>query len=479
MCVLGVALLAAAGCGDDSPDGSTTSTTAPEPTTGSRVVKVVNGDTGAELADATVAPVVAPSTEPGAVIAHQAGGFPLPADATGVYVRREPFGERYLTITATTPSTVKVPLFDPALQATQYGDNASRTRFNPRISLPTPAALTKIELHSGRALLEFPPVVWQGIAVFGTNRGRIYAYNVAAARPGQRQKPMWSEQHTENGGLMAASPAIYPNGRGATVIVAGMDGLVNSYNLRTAGRRTAWKRPFSTGGSAIETSPLIVGSSVFVGDHNGSLYKLNADTGVKQCGYGAAGAIKGSAARYGENIIFADYAGYVYSIRARDCALNWQKNVGRKFYGGPGVSGSTIVIGDVGGAVYGVNADTGNTIWRQSTGDMVYSSPAIARGVAYIGSYDHYLRALRVSDGKELWRYSVGGRISGSASVIGTTVYVSRLARPGEQDATFGIDTRNQKVVWQSSDGRYSPAVAAGRTLYIVGRTTLYAYRAQ
>ena len=449
---------------------------APPPAAESRIAVVRNGDTGAAIDRATVAPVYPPS-EVGPVITYAGGGFPIPDGATGVYVRYPPYGERFQAITSATPRRVVVDLYDPALQSPQYGDNTRRTRFNPKLTLPPPRAGQKpVWEHTGKALIEFPPVVWQGTAVFANNVGTVFAYDVnpPARRP---QRPRWSIRSTQRGKLMAASPAIYPKGTDATVIVAGMDGMVNSYNLRTAGRRQAWNRPFSTGGSPIETSPLIVGKSVYVGDHNGNVYRLNADTGVQQCGYHASGAVKGSAAQYGDNIVFADYNGTVYSMRARDCTIVWQRHVGKRFYGGPGVSGSTIVLGDVGGAVYGISADTGNVLWTQRTGDMVYSSPAIADGVAYIGSYDHYLRALRLKDGKELWRFDVGGRISGSASVIGNTVYVARLAARGQSDATYAINTTTRKVVWQSSDGRYSPAVGAGRTLFIVGRTSLSAYR--
>jgi hypothetical protein len=59
---------------------------------------------------------------------------------------------------------------------------------------------------------------------------------------------------------------------------------------------------------------------------------------------------------------------------------------------------------------------------------------------------------------------------------VGNTVYVSTLARRGEPDRTYGLDVRNGAVRWRGKDGRYSPAVAAGRTLFIVGRTSLYAY---
>jgi outer membrane protein assembly factor BamB len=96
----------------------------------------------------------------------------------------------------------------------------------------------------------------------------------------------------------------------------------------------------------------------------------------------------------------------------------------------------------------------------------------------FVGSYNGAFQALDLADGDVRWTHNAGGRISGSATVVGNVVYTSVLARPGAPKRTFGLDVGTGKVRWQNSDGRYSPAVGAGRTLYIVGVNTLYAYRA-
>ncbi len=462
------ALVLLAGCGGDD---ETTQPTQPTTTItdSGHMARVINGDTADPILDATVAPVTGSTT--GTPIAPgEAGLWPLPADATGVYVRYPPFGaQRYAAVPKDKPGqTVIVRLYDPKLQSAQYGDGPSRTRFNPDVMLKPPSGRPAWS-KGGRALLEFPPVVYNGVAVITNNPGRVFAYDVLNGRQ------LWTTRHTKPGQFIAASPAIDPSG--PAVIVAGMDGIVNAYALR-GGKATVWKRPFSTGGSPIETSPLLVDGSVYVGTWSGTLYKLNAQTGRMQCSFRASADIKGSAAQHGENVIFADYAGNVYAMRRRDCKPVWRVNAGAKFYGGPGVSGDTVVLGDVGGAVVALNATDGSRRWRVGTGNMVYSSPAIARGTVFIGSYDRRLRALRLSDGRELWSFDTGGRISGSASVIGNTVYVSVLAARGEKDRTYGLNVRTGRRVWTKDDGRYSPAVGAGRTIFITGRTSLYAYPA-
>jgi len=459
------ALVLIAGCGgDDAPEPTQPTTTEP---TSERTARVVNGDTGAAIMDATVAPVTGNQT--GTPITPDSAGFwPLPADATGVYVRYPAFDQqRYANIPKGDDATVTVRLYDPKLQSLQYGGDVERTRFNPDVMLNPPSGKPTWKTE-GRALLEFPPVVFNGVAIISNNLGTVFAYNVANGRQ------LWRKRHTQPGKLMATSPAIDPTG--PAVIVAGMDGVVNAYAVR--GGKPVWKRPFSAGGSPIETSPLLVDGSVFVGTWSGVMYKLNAKTGRLQCSFQAADDIKGSPAKYGDNIIFGDYSGNVYSMRRSNCETTWRVSAGSRFYGGPGVSGETVVLGDVGGGVVALNAATGARRWRVATGDYVYSSPAIANGVVFIGSYDQKLRALRLSDGREMWSFNAGGRISGSASVVGNTVYVSVLARPGEQDRTYGLNVRTGRKVWTLDDGRYSPAVGAGRTIFITGRTQLYAYRA-
>jgi hypothetical protein len=51
------------------------------------------------------------------------------------------------------------------------------------------------------------------------------------------------------------------------------------------------------------------------------------------------------------------------------------------------------------------------------------------------------------------------------------------LARPGTPRRTYGLDVRTGAVRFQASEGRYSPVVAAGTTLFLIGTRTIEAYR--
>jgi len=461
--VLLAVALGVAGCGGGG-DSETVSSTG-ESTPAGLQVTVVDGDTRAPIPQASVRALGGNGTQVApAVTTDAAGRAVLPLSTAVAYATTPTHSPDSRTILPGR-ATATIPLYQPQLQSPEYGGGPSRTRFVPAVDVPPPSGPPAWR-YRGKALLEFPPAVSRGTVVLTTNRGRILVFD---ARTGGVK---WQKKHTETN-YIASSAAILPDER--RVIVSGMDGRLVAYELVNG--RVAWEYP--TGSSPIESSPLVVGETVYVGAHNGLLYAVATDNGRLRWSFQASDDIKGSAAQAGDLIVFGDYSGSVYGVRASDGTQVWKTKVGKRFYGGPGISDDIAVIGDVGGAVVALQASTGKRLWRHGTGEaLVYASPAIARGTVFIGSYNGTFEALDLTTGKVRWTFDAGGRISGSATVVGDTVYTSVLARRGEPDRTFGLDVATGKERWKGDDGRYSPAVGAGRTLYIVGRTTLYAYPA-
>lgn len=450
------AALAAAGCGGGD-DAATTGATGPAPApAGTVTARVVDADTAEPLGGATVLAfrgreVVARAT------AAADGTAALPEGSRFAEARvpgRPPARARIAG------PAVELGVFDPALQSPEYGGGPERDRFVPGAGAPPPRGGPDWSFES-RSLLEFPPAVANGLVVVGNNGGRVYALE---SETGELR---WARRQR---GQIASSPAI----AGEVVYVSSMDGALTAY---TAGAgRELWT--FSTGGSPIESSPLVVGGVVHVGAWNGRLYAVDARTGRARWTFSAEGDIKGSAALAAGRIVVADYAGNVHALDPSTGRERWAYRGGRRFYGGPAVSGDTIVIGDVGGAVIALDARDGSERWRHGTGGaFVYSTAAIARGTAFIGSYDGVFQALDLRTGAVRWSYDMGERISGSATVVGDVVYTATLFRRGGPRRTVGLDTQTGAVRFERAEGRYSPAVGAGRTLYLVGTRTLDAYR--
>lgn len=455
----GLALLlaaAAAGCGGGGDDPAPT----PVPTVAAPTgvtVRVVDGDLGDPVAGATVAPVGPAGTGDRRTTGTD-GTVTVPEGTTLVRVRKRGWSAGAADVAG---GRATVRIHDQRLQSPEYGANAERTRFNPRVRAPVAGSVRRAWRFDGKRLLEFPPAVKDGVLVVGNNAGRVFGID---ARTGRQ---LWTQKRRS---WIASSPAI----AGRRAYVTSMDGRFTAYRLTTGTR--LWE--YSNGGSPIESSPLVIGDTAYFGAWNGELTALNLRNGKPRWTYRAGADIKGSAARSGPNVVFGDYSGVLTAVNARSGRRAWSTDVGARLYGGPGVSGDRIVVGDVGGQVVCVDARTGRVLWRHATGSYVYASPAIARGTVFIGSYDGDFEALDLRTGAVRWRFAAGGRISGSATVVGDTVYTAVLAAPGQARRTWGLATADGRVRFRGGDGRYSPAVAAGRTVYIVGVRHIEAYRA-
>lgn len=442
-----MAALAGCGGGDGGAEGPTT----PAPTV---TVRVVDGDTGAPL-PAAVVRAQGPRGSAERTV-DPAGRADLEGPARQVIGRAPGYRPRSAAVRG---GRATLELYRPELQSPQYGGGPARTRHVPAVAVDPPARGERPRwTFDARTLVEFPPAVQDGVAVFGTNSGRVFALDVDTG------KVIWETRHR---GYIAATPAIADG----WAFVASMDGVVAAYRLIDGARRWTYRA-----NSPVESSPLVVDGRVYFGTWSGVLAAVDAENGRLRWAFQAPGAIKGSAALAGRTVVVGDYAGAVHALDKDTGARRWVAPVGRRFYGGPGVAGGVVVIGDVGGAVYGLDAATGRQRWRHATGAYVDSSPAIAGGKAYIGSYNGRFQALDLRTGAVDWSFDAGSRISGSATVVDDVVYTAVLYRPGEPRRTFGLDVDTGAVRYRGDDGRYSPAVAAGRTLILVGTRLLYAF---
>jgi outer membrane protein assembly factor BamB len=348
-----------------------------------------------------------------------------------------------------------------------YGYDARRLRHAPGLTLRPP--FRRIWTFRGRALLEFPPAVAYERLFLPTFDGRFYALE---ARTG---KVVWSRRTNRCGW---ATPAVWERrvyvtflGQRATCgeSVPGRGGIVVAY--AAADGKIVWQR--TTGLN--ESSPLVLGGLVYVGDWNGDVWALDGRTGKTRWRTRVDGRIKGSPAASGGRVYVGAYDGRVYALDAASGKLVWraaaQPRLGGRgtFYSTPSAAYGRVFIGNTDGKVYAYGATTGRLLWSQSTGSYVYGSPAVWRRLILVGSYDRHFYALDAATGDVRWRFAANGPISGSASVIAGVVYFSTFA-----ERTYALDAATGKELWRWEDGKYSPVVADRERLYLVGEGRLY-----
>jgi outer membrane protein assembly factor BamB len=351
-----------------------------------------------------------------------------------------------------------------------FGYDAERLHVGPRTALRPP--FRRVWVAGGASLLEFPPAIAFHRLYLANGEGDVLAYSVKTGAQAWRYR---------TGHCTAASPAIgrYHHGTLYETFLAPRPctggethgGLVVA--IATGDGKLRWRRSIG----ASESSPLLIGTHLYLGDSLGTIWCFRAGTGRLVWKFHAGGAVKGALAEYRGRLYVGAYDGHVYALNARTGKLVWRASGDPRFLGGHGTFYSTpavaygrVYIGSTDGKVYSFGAESGKRRWSFSTGGYVYGSPAVWRRRVYVGSYNHTFYALDAATGSKLWSFRASAPISGSATVIDGIVYFASFDKH-----TYALDARTGKLLWTFPDGRYTPVVTDGKKLYLLGYAKVYA----
>jgi outer membrane protein assembly factor BamB len=350
-----------------------------------------------------------------------------------------------------------------------YGFDPRRLRYLPSELAPPFRTIWRFR---ARTLLEFPPALGYGHAYIANNAGVLFAVDAKTGRATWRYR---SRRCT------AASPAVakglvymtFLNRRPCNQSpgTPGLDGELVALDARRG--TVAWRKRLAPS----ESSPLVAGGLVYVGDWGGNVLAFDARTGRERWRYATGGEIKGAVAVSGRRLYVGSYDHHVYALDARTGRLIWRASAQdrlfgstARFYSNPAAAYGRLYIGGTDGKVYSFGQESGELRWAQSTGGYVYASPAVFDERILVGSYSGTFYSLDAATGDVKWQFRANGPISGSATVIGNIVYFGTF-----KGRTYGLDARSGKLVWSFPDGQYGSVVAGSDRFYLVGRARLYA----
>ncbi len=357
---------------------------------------------------------------------------------------------------------------EPGVLWPMWGFDEAHLRVASGVTLGPP--FRRVWTFRARSLVEFPPAIAYGRLFFANNDGVLYAIS---AKTGKRA---WRyESHR----CQAMSPAVDDHLVFAAFLNrppcnAEGDELAGEVVALTAGSgKVRWRRTIGPS----ESSPLLHGGSLYVGDWRGRVYRFAAATGRLVWMFQAEGKVKGAVAFSGGRVFFGTYGHKVYALNATNGKLVWtasaQPRLGGEgnFYATPTVAYGRVTIGNTDGKVYSFGAASGELRWSQSTDGYVYSSTAVWRQRVYVGSYSEWFFCLDAATGDVLWRFHANGPISGSPTIVAGRVYFSTL-----KERTYALDARTGRQLWTFPDGKYTPVVADPERLYLVGHARIYGF---
>jgi outer membrane protein assembly factor BamB len=366
--------------------------------------------------------------------------------------------------------TAPPPVATPKIVWPEFGYNPERTHVGPDVQLRPP--FRKVWTAGGASLLEFPPAIGYGRLYLADGAGRVLA---VSAKTGARA---WTYQSHR---CQAASPALDDLKHGTIFEVFlnklpckaknANDGEVVALSV---GKGTVrWTRHIG----ASETSPVVVGNRLYVGDWLGHVYALDKRSGRIVWTATTGGAVKAGIAVSGNQVYAGSYDGHLYAFDARNGRQLWRASGDARllghgqFYSTPAAAYGRVYIGSTDGKVYSYGATSGKRIWSRSTGGYVYGSPAVWNQLVLAGSYGHTFYAFDAATGDTRWTFKANGPISGSATVVNGVVYFATLKK-----TTYALSAQTGHPLWSFPDGEYTPIVADKDHLYLVGYAKLYAF---
>jgi outer membrane protein assembly factor BamB len=345
------------------------------------------------------------------------------------------------------PETFKWPI---------YGYTRDRARYLDANIHPPYKILWRF--RKGKGLVEFQPILVNGVLYFVRNEGQAYAVRA------KNGKMLWQRKV---GQLAASSPAW---AQGRIFITSLVPGSIKALNAKNG--KVLWKKSLP---SRAESSPIVVNGVVYFGSENGTVYALRANGGKTVWTYHAGGAVKAGLAYNQGKLYFGDYSGAVTALRAKTGSKAWSTatngasfNRSGQFYSTPAVAYGRVYLGNTDSFVYSFVASSGQLAWRHGTGSYVYAAPAVGTvpgvgATVFIGSYDGNFYALNARSGGVRWTHRDGGKISGAPTVIGRVVYYSSL---GNHD-TLGLNVGNGNRVWRYPFGAFNPVISDGQRVYL------------
>lgn len=228
-----------------------------------------------------------------------------------------------------------------------------------------------------------------------------------------------------------------------------------------------WRGP-RTGRSC----PVIDGSSIYVGGHDGNLYALQDGETTWKASLGNSDPVSSGPVVTDSRVIIGGGDSRVHAF-SKDGSTDWQsaqflgdpENLG--IHSTPTVQSSMVFFAGSDGHMHAIDAETGGLIWSRKHvgyGQRPAASDELVVSAAGTGDQDSIgVRAFSISDGEVQWTFGAGEDFSENAPVIKD----DRVFVVNQSGQLYALDIAAGSEVWSHSfetkiKGQ-GPAVREGR----------------
>lgn len=284
-----------------------------------------------------------------------------------------------------------------------------------------------------------------------------------AARASRAIVPPLTEQweFDATAGIGNGSPLMVDS----TLIVGNLRGELFAADGRT-GKRIGWLKL----GEAIQGSPVVEGSIAYVAISNSgeSLVAVDLRDG-KTIWKRDLGDIEVSPLLLNRRLYLGNTEGQFFCVEAVKGEVLWKYEIpDNKLHNGFRSSAAgadkIVVVGGEDGMVYAFDAEKGTVLWTSRTGSDIMATPSIGDSLVFVGNLGGRMLGLELQTGRLRWAYDTGSPIYGNAAIAEDAIFFGNLA-----GSLIALRARNGERIWQNtleSPINSGPAVAGGY-LYI------------
>ena len=224
------------------------------------------------------------------------------------------------------------------------------------------------------------------------------------------RKVLWERNHRPDATSATPTDVTAPVYHDGVVFFAYVDGRLVAVDAKTGAHRTG-----STNlDSHLESSPVVVGDRLYLGDDKTNVVAVRASDGKVLWQFNSPGAIKASPSYHDGRVYVADYEGSVFCLDADSGKPLWRTNTTKVepfgeggFYSSPAIAFGRVYAARDDGTVFAFDleqrpASTGpSRPTTSSTGRRPSRRSRARRPTVYIGSYDEHLYALDARSGRQ------------------------------------------------------------------------------
>jgi outer membrane protein assembly factor BamB len=332
-----------------------------------------------------------------------------------------------------------------------FGHDERNTSHLPGASSVTPPLTERWRLETPWAMESSYPIVDDDLVYCNTVGGMV----TLSRRTGD---PQWK---AEARGRPTSSPSAGPD-----AVYAGT-GAGHVGELHDGGRRVVNYRI----GSDVLSSP-VPGSDgeLFVATADGAVRRLTRSGDGMQARWRTqlADPLAGTPALADGSLYVGDGDGVVHAIDADTGTVDWRTDLGARCSASPAVADGRLYLPDDDGTLYALSLTDGSIVWRAALGergvpaDAYASSPAVANGRVFVGSAEGTIHAFDAETGAERWAFDAGAPVYLDPVVVGGTVYAGDVA-----GRVVGL-TPDGSVAWETTvDGSVAGLAATATELLV------------